>query len=236
MGGSGDDSKGEEEDANTNDANSWETNKPTNTPQLPFLLPTLPNFLSNLSYQHPTSIPVHPINTATDMNDLPSSLLEEIISLLDPSERRLSSYYTVSMQLRFAVERHTFRYIELKSTDLERFEEIFWDHRRREALARIDYKIILPSYSDKDLNDEAFIEAVHAIFRILHSWEQSHRATILNWIRGCPIKLDLSVYSPTDRPYQSEDKQQEREKLIMWQLEDKDKKFPSLRKLRRYGT
>jgi hypothetical protein len=158
------------------------------------------------------------------MNDLPSPLLVDIISLLDPSEQPLSSYCTVSKQVQFAVERRTFRYIRLKSTDLKRFEEIFWDYNRREALAQIDYNVILPSYSDKrcasyerakdkDLNNEAFTEAVHALFRILHSWEQETGAKRSNWLRGCPIKLKLAVYSPTDRPYRSEDNKQAREKL-----------------------
>jgi hypothetical protein len=51
------------------------------------------------------------------------------------------------------------------------------------------------------LNNEAFTEAFHGLFRILHSWEQDSGTAISNQMRGCPIELELTVYSPMDYPY-----------------------------------
>jgi hypothetical protein len=152
------------------------------------------------------------------MNNLAPELLAAIVSQLELVPQlelplsKLSPYSTVSRQWQFAVERHTFCCIRLKSTDLEHFSNLFRDHRRREILAAIDYHVILPTYSDKrcakfetakdrNLNNEAFTEAFHGLFRILHSWEQDSGTATSDQMRGCPIELESTVYSPMDYPY-----------------------------------
>jgi hypothetical protein len=153
---------------------------------------------SSSSYQHP------------NMDSLAPELLDAIIELLDPSD--LLRCCTVSQRWQSSVERLTFRDIRLKSTDLERFSDIFSDHRRREVLATIEYHVILPPYDDKrcdlletaedmDSNNEAFTEAFHGLFGILHAWGHDNGQRASNQTRGCPIKLKLAVYSPTDYPF-----------------------------------
>jgi hypothetical protein len=140
------------------------------------------------------------------MNKLAPELLDAVIELLDRSDLRRCC--TVSRRWQFSVERLTFRDIRLKSTDLERFSDIFSDHRRREVLGAIEYHVILPRYSekrrrkyerakDKKANNEAFTEAFHGLFGILHAWEHDQGATTPN---QKTITLDCSVYSPTDKP------------------------------------
>jgi hypothetical protein len=83
--------------------------------------------------------------------------------------------------------------LQLPDSDLERFSDIFSDHHRREALELIDYQVILPTYSDKRLNTEAFSEALHGLFRILHSWEHKGGAATSN---QKTVSLELSFDSP----------------------------------------
>ena len=107
-------------------------------------------------------------------------LIVLILSFLDLDE--LINHVTVSKSWQYSVDRCTFPTIHLKSTDLDRFRDIFVGHRRA-ALADLSYDVILPTYSDhqcakfetdedKRHNNEALTEALHGLFSILHSWNQ----------------------------------------------------------------
>jgi hypothetical protein len=222
------------------------------------------------------------------MNNLPQELLDAISLQLPDSD--LHNCCTVSRRWQFTVERLTFIWIRLKSTDLERFSDIFSDHHRRESLELIDYQVVLPTYSDKRLNTEAFTEALHGLFRILHSWEHKGGAATSN---QKTVSLELSFDSPKHSRSWKNPWQEFRKKYglfelrheysflrllnddlptvsrisrfqlptrlhspqhvdgatlaaiaaklpnleyIMWHLIDDDKKFPSQRQQRRYGT
>lgn len=129
------------------------------------------------------------------MDTLPQDLIDDIVSYLLPSgfkpkepldERKkpsppLAPLATVSRRLQVAVERLTFRYIEISSEGLGRFEDIFTFSRRR-FLKSLIFTAILPSYddaarlraespADRAANDASYSQAVQALFRILNSWE-----------------------------------------------------------------
>lgn len=138
-------------------------------------------------------------------------LIAPILSFLDPND--LINYATVSKSWQLAVERCTFRKIHLKSTELDRFEDIFVVRHRRAALAVLSYDIILPTYSihqcarfetkeDKRLNNEALMESLHRIFSLLHSWyEQELMAddnTTPAFRETRSITFKLNAYSPMD--------------------------------------
>jgi hypothetical protein len=110
---------------------------------------------------------------------------------------------------RAAIERRTFRSLELQSTheDLATLEVAFAHRPRREHLRVLRYSILLPEYpirrreryevqADRDANDAAFTKALRALFAILAGWEQEDGTDAMT--AHLHISLD-AVYSPTDR-------------------------------------
>lgn len=138
-------------------------------------------------------------------------LIALILSFLDPED--LINCATVSKSWQLAVERCTFRTIHLKSTELDRFRDIFVFGHRRAALAVLNYYIILPTYSvhqcakfetkkDKRLNNEALMEGLRRVFSLLHSWQGQELTAQDNTLPAFKetrsITFKLNAYSPID--------------------------------------
>lgn len=73
--------------------------------------------------------------------------------------------------------------IQIKSTHLQVFSNMFAHHNRQTALVSIDFDVVLPAYSDnqcawfenvqdKQWNNEALTDAVHSLFSILYSYHK----------------------------------------------------------------
>lgn len=137
------------------------------------------------------------------MNRLPQEIFDEIGTLLQGPDFDKPSLATVSLQWQAAIEQHTFRHLCLRSTDLDRFQEIV-RYRRRRYMTQIDYLVVLPAYSDEErlqferedtrkTNDEAFTAAIHGLLHILASWDVC---------RDGYIELTLrDVYSISDHEF-----------------------------------
>jgi hypothetical protein len=116
---------------------------------------------------------------------------------------------TISWKWQRAIERRSFRALELKSTELDEFETIITGARRR-YLRVLRYQIVLPTYSlgsrqlferhdDRKANNEVFSGAIHRFFRIFKSWEDrsSDRSAY-------SIQLHIRIlYSLTDYSFRS---------------------------------
>ena len=133
---------------------------------------------------------------------LPPEILATILSFLDRPERLRC--VTVSRKWQLLIERSIFRNIELKSTDLQEFSDIFVGHRRG-FLAKLSYDVILPGYDDrqrvrferekdKQANDEALTEAIHGLFSVLASSDEAMGHETVACERGPRISLGLAVY------------------------------------------
>jgi hypothetical protein len=79
------------------------------------------------------------------LNELSLEQLAIILFYLGSFE--LTKYVTVSRLWQYAIERRTFLKIQLKSTDLLAFSNIFVENRRA-GLTELSYSVILPTYSD----------------------------------------------------------------------------------------
>ena len=132
------------------------------------------------------------------MERLPQEIYDEIGALLQDPHPALA---TVSRRWQMAVERRTFRHITLKSTDLDRFEEIVRSNRRQ-YVCTINYVIILPGYSDRGqferdddrrANDKVFTSAIHRLFHLLKSWDSSKDGYIQLGLRD--------IYSNADHDF-----------------------------------
>ncbi|KND93496.1 hypothetical protein TOPH_01974 [Tolypocladium ophioglossoides CBS 100239] len=137
------------------------------------------------------------------MDRLPQDIYDEIGALLPGPAFDLPALATVSRQWQMAIERQTFRNICLRSTDLDRFQEIVQSSRRR-YVNKIDYLIILPAYGDEErcrferedtrqANDEVFTAAIHRLFHLLKSWDVCNDGYIELCLRD--------VYSDGDHPF-----------------------------------
>ncbi|KAI0012088.1 hypothetical protein F4779DRAFT_626190 [Xylariaceae sp. FL0662B] len=115
------------------------------------------------------------------MNRLPQEIYDEIATFLQGPAFDRPALATISCQWQTAIERHTFRSILLRSTDLDRFQEIVQNDRRRYVNV-VNYLIVLPAYTDQErcrfereddrrANDEAFTAAIYRLFHILKSWD-----------------------------------------------------------------
>ena len=111
---------------------------------------------------------------------------------------------TISRRWQWVIERQSFRRIYLKSTELDIFQQIVTDHRRR-FVQLISYTIILPEYTleactqfereaDRQINNTAFTIALYKLFQILQSWGSTDES-------GNPYSLRVEIediYSPMD--------------------------------------
>ncbi|KAK2767036.1 hypothetical protein FQN54_006354 [Arachnomyces sp. PD_36] len=142
--------------------------------------------------------------------DISQEVVDIIISFIDPEDR--PKYVTVSRQWQNTIEPQTFKSVRVKSTELDYFARVYTPEHRRAVLGFIDYQIILPEYplwkctkleksKDQDANNEAFTKAIVDLFSILNSWETADSAGNRG---GSPIKLQMSVRSPTDDPMKAD--------------------------------
>ncbi|TFK64038.1 hypothetical protein BDN72DRAFT_963517 [Pluteus cervinus] len=148
------------------------------------------------------------------MDKLSTELLHDIISYLDVVE--ISRYVTISRRIQAVIEPFVFRSVKVKSTELDEFDRILVGQRRN-AIQVLKYDVVLPTYSDtacakfetkkdQDENTQAFSEAIHGIFKVLRSWEDSNSGfpndpqgpAPATTRLGRPIHFELGVYSPMD--------------------------------------
>lgn len=148
------------------------------------------------------------------MAQLPVELLNIIASF--SSSNDLPRLSTISRAWQSAVERRTMRSIQLKSTDLQHFSNIFVHQNRRAALVELSYNAILPAYSDhqcarfetdgdKQQNNQALTDAIRSLLSLLHSWDDraaglsdSDMASHSRPAAAGRISWTLNAYSPTD--------------------------------------
>lgn len=145
------------------------------------------------------------------MVQLPIELLEMIASFSSSSD--LARLSTVSRAWQSVAERRTMRAIHLKSSDLQHFSRIFVHQICRTALVDLSYDVILPTYSDHQCarfetlrrmqrNNQTLTDAVHALFSLLHSWDEelSHSRPAA----AGRISWTLHAYSPTDADHRED--------------------------------
>ncbi|KAI1078123.1 hypothetical protein F5B20DRAFT_549409 [Whalleya microplaca] len=136
------------------------------------------------------------------MDRLPQLIYDEISSLLQDPAFDKPALATISRPWQAVIERHTFREIRLRNTDLDRFQEIVHYGRRRYVNV-INYQIILPAYgddvrcrfereNDRRANDEVFTTAIHRLFHSLKTWDVHKDGYIT-------LRLE-DVYSSSDHP------------------------------------
>lgn len=127
-----------------------------------------------------------------------------------PPPRVFIPYATVSRAWQAAVEAHVFASIKLASPDLEAFTDIFGPtddgRRRRRALRRLEYDVVLPTYTAEqcdevetdaqaDANSATFDKAVRALFAVLAPWTSSDGTSERN------LTLLIKAHSPMDPGY-----------------------------------
>ncbi|KAH7024763.1 uncharacterized protein B0I36DRAFT_366678 [Microdochium trichocladiopsis] len=114
------------------------------------------------------------------MERLPRDIYDEICTYIDRTSFDRPALATVSRQWQIAVERLTFKELCLKSTELDTFQLILQEPRRR-PLTRLKFIVVLSSYGDemrckfenaddRSANDQAFTDAFTTLFEILHQW------------------------------------------------------------------
>lgn len=129
------------------------------------------------------------------MDRLPQELINHVASFIESEDNQsdigllirkktvpgLLPYATLSRQWQLAIEYRTFHTLCLKSTDLAYFTQILTGHRR-DCLSHLSYTVILPTYTDNECakfeteedqtrNNQAFTDAVYALFQILQAWD-----------------------------------------------------------------
>jgi hypothetical protein len=126
-----------------------------------------------------------------------------------------SSLAAVSRKWQRAIERHTFREVNVTSlrSDLDSLQKFVTGDRRR-YIKNINYSIILPTYSqeacerfereeERATNDEAFTYALQGLFEILSSWGEDVAQSKIHYsnrTESCnAINLTIvDIYSPMD--------------------------------------
>lgn len=95
----------------------------------------------------------------------------------------------------------------MRSTELDKFEEIMQTRHRRRFLKRLEYEIVLPSYPRKQRlafetreegrrNDEAFTEGICALWRVLKGWEEEEER--MGWEVRAGLELRLRAAAKED--------------------------------------
>ena len=164
------------------------------------------------------------------MSNLSLELLSHIASFLEREEdqshiplllrqRVHSKYACISRQWQYAIERHTFHSLRIKSTELTYFTKIVVGHRQR-FLTSLKYDVILPSYTDsacarferepeQTANSEAFTATILALFKSLESWESDNSGRTQD---AGSIALGITAYSPMDSHHRGDEKYKEDQK------------------------
>lgn len=124
------------------------------------------------------------------MDSLSPELLDAIIGHVDG--QKLAPLATLSHTWQYQVERRTFAKLTVRSPDLDFFIAAVVGSRRR-ALRQLSFHVVLPTFADPD-NDEdrqrnntAFTQHVHALFRTLATWDLGSDPS--------PVSLSIEAYS-----------------------------------------
>ncbi|RPA76950.1 hypothetical protein BJ508DRAFT_179335 [Ascobolus immersus RN42] len=145
--------------------------------------------------------------------ELVSLLLFELCQTLprlwDGKSTSLKEYATVSRQWQYAAEQESgvFHTVAVRSNELDTFATVFGGHRRR-FLRCLEYHIVLPKYArarcclfetrkEQEKNNEAFTEAIQALFLLLKEWEAR------DVDQGPPLELNIKAHSPMDVGWRS---------------------------------
>jgi hypothetical protein len=157
------------------------------------------------------------------LSDLPPELTARVISYLalletpnlrSPpyvnSKPHISRYACASAGLQFAIERHLFSRLALKSDDLSTFEALVAYSTRRRALLRyLSFTPVLPAYDihacaqfekpyDQQVNNEALATAVKSLYTILHACDAVEGEK--------PLRVHLDTpFAPSDERHQDWD-------------------------------
>ncbi|KAL8768215.1 MAG: hypothetical protein Q9194_005769 [Teloschistes cf. exilis] len=163
------------------------------------------------------------------MDKLPTELITHIASFIESEDvqtflrrsihekkvSKLPPYATISRKWQLAIESCTFRFFDLKSTDLFYFARILTGHRKR-FLSHLRCEIILPTYDDKacakveteqdkERNSQAFTYAIHDLYQTL---KESRALTLAIGTIYTPMdgyhRDDLSLREFTLNFYQSD--------------------------------
>lgn len=170
---------------------------------------------------------------AVGMTDLSQEIIHLIASYLprwengeraNMSERGralLPAYATISRSWQYTIESLTFHQVGVSSTDIGSLSRIAVNHRRK-LLKRLDFLVILPTYSDKacakfettqdkQSNDRVFTTAMRDLLTLLRSWHVKLQATGNNDVNVVePLLLCIGdCYSPSDSTYRGHEKYDE---------------------------
>ncbi|KAI8307519.1 hypothetical protein K4K59_010744 [Colletotrichum sp. SAR11_240] len=145
------------------------------------------------------------------MNRLPQEIIDHVAWWLPlpksiprrngrPASPIRPSIASVSEKFRHAVERLTFHELHIKTSELNRFDEILSGARsyRRRFLTRLNVIVILPEYRgspyptwefavDREANNHAATAGMHQLLYVLSGWESDLR-----------LELTLEAQSPSD--------------------------------------
>ncbi|KAF5497561.1 hypothetical protein CGCS363_v007909 [Colletotrichum siamense] len=145
------------------------------------------------------------------MNRLPQEIIDDVVWWLPvpksihrrnglPASPIRPSIASVSEKFRHAVERLTFHELHIKTSELNRFDEILsgaGSYRRR-FLTRLNVVVILPEYGgskyptwefavDREANNHAATAGMHQLLYVLSGWESDLH-----------LELTLEAQSPSD--------------------------------------
>ncbi|PGH15164.1 hypothetical protein AJ79_02529 [Helicocarpus griseus UAMH5409] len=146
------------------------------------------------------------------MDKFPQEIISAILSHIEQDEDsdaedqpQIRRYATISRQWQYAVERITLDNIEVESTELSTFANLFRpsQNHRRTLVKAIFYNVLLPAYSDeacceyenedeKEANNQAFSNAISGLFNVLESLDDDEVR------KAGGLILCLNSYSPMD--------------------------------------
>jgi hypothetical protein len=156
------------------------------------------------------------------MDFLSQEIIDNIVEYLAPEDNfwghtvarsiddSVAGYACISRYFQHAIERLTFKRINVVSTELMRLRDTFQskNKHRRMFLKELCMTIILPEYDDKyrarmerereqNENNTVFSEAITVLFNLLNNWESPEDKNI-----DLPrIKLDIGASSYSDYRY-----------------------------------
>ncbi|KAL9639076.1 MAG: hypothetical protein Q9204_001250 [Flavoplaca sp. TL-2023a] len=135
------------------------------------------------------------INEASIMDDLPQELIALIASFLErrvdypeedfpppkPAASKLPPYAAISRKWQLAIEFRTFNSVHLRSSKLYHRARTLTGHRWA-FISALSFDVVLPEYDDHrcakfetqeemEANNQAFTNAMQALFHLLKSWE-----------------------------------------------------------------
>ncbi|CAM1503349.1 Fc.00g081250.m01.CDS01 [Cosmosporella sp. VM-42] len=157
------------------------------------------------------------------MEAIPQDILDDIVSYLLPKDFKpkdsyqkrekalltLATLAPLSRPFQAAVERLTFKYINIKSDELPELSKLLTPARRY-FLASLTFTVTLPPYdsasaltaespAERAANNECYSQAIHSLFQILRNWEVEDSETVTS-------HLALAINhpeSPSDCPWPS---------------------------------